>query len=315
MPSTPEFFQSPPATAADRRAELAHGLMLPSPQIAPKFLYDALGSRLFEAITELHEYYPTRTEAAIFERHPDEMAAGLPASAQHAGGPGRRQLREGRAAVWRAAAEPLRRGGHFRRLPARRTERAAVARIRNWMLGSAWISPPPGLAAAGRRRRAAAVLSGLQHRQLHARGALPPSCAGRVWRPGRRAADRGRPGQAGRAARSRLRRRTGRDRGLQPELLRHVNRLLGSDFDVRALAPRGLYNAGGARIEMHLEAARDLRCAGPAATPLRRRRAHPHRELLQVQRRRVRPPAAPAGYTDARCWTDPQGEFALFVAH
>jgi uncharacterized SAM-dependent methyltransferase len=32
--------------------------------ISPKFLYDALGSKLFEAICELPEYYPTRTEAA-----------------------------------------------------------------------------------------------------------------------------------------------------------------------------------------------------------------------------------------------------------
>jgi uncharacterized SAM-dependent methyltransferase len=34
--------------------------------VSPKFFYDALGSRLFDAITELPEYYPTRTEAAIF---------------------------------------------------------------------------------------------------------------------------------------------------------------------------------------------------------------------------------------------------------
>lgn len=41
---------------------------------SPKFLYDALGSRLFEAITELPEYYPTRTEAAIFAEHGAAMA-------------------------------------------------------------------------------------------------------------------------------------------------------------------------------------------------------------------------------------------------
>jgi L-histidine N-alpha-methyltransferase len=37
--------------------------------VSPKFFYDPLGSRLFDAITELAEYYPTRTEAAIFARH------------------------------------------------------------------------------------------------------------------------------------------------------------------------------------------------------------------------------------------------------
>ncbi len=42
---------------------------------APKFFYDRLGSHLFEAITELDEYYPTRTEAAIFAAHGAAMAA------------------------------------------------------------------------------------------------------------------------------------------------------------------------------------------------------------------------------------------------
>ncbi|MFQ5504806.1 MAG: L-histidine N(alpha)-methyltransferase [Planctomycetota bacterium] len=40
-----------------------------------RFLYDAEGSRLFEAITEQPEYYPTRTEASILERHADEIRA------------------------------------------------------------------------------------------------------------------------------------------------------------------------------------------------------------------------------------------------
>ena len=46
-------------------------------RIAPKFFYDRLGSHLFEAITELDEYYPTRTEAAIFAAHGAEMAEAI----------------------------------------------------------------------------------------------------------------------------------------------------------------------------------------------------------------------------------------------
>lgn len=38
-----------------------------------RFLYDAEGSRIFEAITKQPEYYPTRTEAAILERHAAEI--------------------------------------------------------------------------------------------------------------------------------------------------------------------------------------------------------------------------------------------------
>ena len=51
------------------RDELAQGLMQRQAQISPKFLYDAHGCALFEQITELPEYYPTRTEAAIMARY------------------------------------------------------------------------------------------------------------------------------------------------------------------------------------------------------------------------------------------------------
>src|SRR5947209_1566629 len=43
-----------------------------------RFFYDARGSDLFEKITELDAYYPTRTEIAILRRHAEEMTAGTP---------------------------------------------------------------------------------------------------------------------------------------------------------------------------------------------------------------------------------------------
>lgn len=43
--------------------------------ISPKWLYDDRGSALFEAITELPEYYPTRTEMSIFRARFPEIAA------------------------------------------------------------------------------------------------------------------------------------------------------------------------------------------------------------------------------------------------
>src|SRR6187549_1539286 len=61
---SPRFLQSPMADAGVEAARAA--LLAARATIAPKYFYDALGSRLFEAITELAEYYPTRTEAAIF---------------------------------------------------------------------------------------------------------------------------------------------------------------------------------------------------------------------------------------------------------
>ena len=55
-------------------AEISTGLLAEKAYTSPKYLYDSLGSKLFEAICELPEYYPTRTEASIFERHGAEIA-------------------------------------------------------------------------------------------------------------------------------------------------------------------------------------------------------------------------------------------------
>ena len=56
------------------QAELTAGLLAKTAHIAPKYFYNLLGSKLFEAITLLDEYYPTRTEAAIFEAHRLDIA-------------------------------------------------------------------------------------------------------------------------------------------------------------------------------------------------------------------------------------------------
>lgn len=57
------------------RADVVAGLGLPQKAIPPKYFYDARGSDLFEAICELPEYYPTRTELAIMRESVHEMAA------------------------------------------------------------------------------------------------------------------------------------------------------------------------------------------------------------------------------------------------
>ena len=57
--------------------ELTIGLQAKPAHIAPKFFYDELGSKLFEAITLLDEYYPTRTEAHIMSRYIDEISAAV----------------------------------------------------------------------------------------------------------------------------------------------------------------------------------------------------------------------------------------------
>lgn len=59
---------------ADMRADVIAGLSLPRKELPPKYFYDQRGSRLFDAITELPEYYPTRTEIGILRCHGTEMA-------------------------------------------------------------------------------------------------------------------------------------------------------------------------------------------------------------------------------------------------
>lgn len=63
------------AGASDPAAELRASLCAEAPFIPPKFFYDPLGSRLFEAICELPEYTLTRAERSIFERHGERIAA------------------------------------------------------------------------------------------------------------------------------------------------------------------------------------------------------------------------------------------------
>jgi len=63
--------------ASDPAAELRAGLAAQPATIPPKYFYDALGARLFEAICELPEYTLPRDERAIFERFTDEIATRL----------------------------------------------------------------------------------------------------------------------------------------------------------------------------------------------------------------------------------------------
>jgi L-histidine Nalpha-methyltransferase len=57
--------------------DVLEGLSRQPKSLPPKLLYDAQGSALFEKITCLPEYYPTRTEAAILASHAEEICSRL----------------------------------------------------------------------------------------------------------------------------------------------------------------------------------------------------------------------------------------------
>jgi len=66
------------APASELRAAVLNGLGQLQKTILSKFFYDAEGSRLFDRICALPEYYPTRTETAILRAHASAIAAALP---------------------------------------------------------------------------------------------------------------------------------------------------------------------------------------------------------------------------------------------
>lgn len=59
------------------RADVLAGLALPRKELPCKYFYDEAGSRLFDQICGLDEYYPTRTELAIMQAHAPAMAERL----------------------------------------------------------------------------------------------------------------------------------------------------------------------------------------------------------------------------------------------
>jgi len=315
-PRVPRFVQLHHEDQAALRAELAAGLLADRAAIAPKYLYDPLGSRLFDAITELREYYPTRTEAAILARHGADIAA---------------VLGTGQTLVDLGAGNCVKAGRLFATLAPQRYVAVDIS--------------------VDFLRQALACLQ-REHPQMEMVGvgldfsstlALPPEAGDgprTVFYPGssignftpeaataflgrvRAAAPGGalligvdlvKPAALLEAAYDDA---LGVTAAFNLNLLRHVNRLLGSDFDVRQWRHVAFYDADQARIEMHLEARCDLLVKWPGGRLSRRAGERVHTEnaykysvegFATLLRR--------AGYSDSRCWTDPQGWFAVFVAH
>ena len=98
-------------------------------------------------------------------------------------------------------------------------------------------------------------------------------------------------------------------------VLRHVNRLIGSDFRPEAFAHRGFYDEAAGRVEMHLEATttQTVTLGGAARTYAAGERIHtensykyaPAEFTLMLEN---------AGFRGVRCWQDDAGDFAVFHA-
>ena len=116
----------PTETANEFAADVATGLTAKPKYLPPKYFYDLTGSGLFDRITELPEYYPTRSEIGLLEKHAPEIASLFPqgsALVEFGGGSSRKARILLRAAASVEAYVPVDISGDFLREDAARLRR------------------------------------------------------------------------------------------------------------------------------------------------------------------------------------------------
>jgi L-histidine N-alpha-methyltransferase len=292
------------------------GLAARPPELPPKYFYDARGSRLFEEITRLPEYYLTRAERAILAgwapRRVPELGVRTfvelgPGSAEKA-----RLLLDAMdaratyvpidvsAAALETTARELRRSHPGLRVePVAADFTAELALPRDLprpalfaFLGSTIGNFTPPRAVALLRRMAAAM--GPRDRFLL--------------------------GADLKKDRARLEAAYNDARGVTAEfnrnMLRVLNRELGADFDPDGFAHRAVYDDAEGRIEMYLVATRDQTVTIPEIGTYRFRPGDAIRTEVSYKydRRTVETLLEEAGYALEEWTTDPEQEFALALA-
>ena len=108
MTVTIESHLAPDSSRQALRADVVRGLTATPKSLPPKWFYDQRGSDLFDQITRLPEYYPTRTERSILARHAGDIAATTGATALV-------ELGSGTSEKTRLLLSALRAGGTLRR--------------------------------------------------------------------------------------------------------------------------------------------------------------------------------------------------------
>ena len=68
----------PTETANEFAADVIAGLAAKPKYLPPKYFYDLTGSGLFDRITTLAEYYPTRSELGLLTKHAPDIASLFP---------------------------------------------------------------------------------------------------------------------------------------------------------------------------------------------------------------------------------------------
>jgi dimethylhistidine N-methyltransferase len=314
MARAPRFIQLYRRDADAVRAEIAGGLTAATPWVAPKHFYDGLGCRLFEAITELAEYYPTRTEAVILALHGraigEAIGHGAPLVDLGAGNCAKAAslfglLRPSRYVAVDIAVDFLQ--GSLRRLQPEYPDLDLLG-VGLDFSGGLVLPPEAGDGPRTLFYPGSSI------------GNFTPAQALSFLTDCHRASQGGhlligvdlvKPLDV-------LVRAYDDDLGVTAafnrNVLRNLNAQLASDFDVRDWEHRALYDEAQGRIEMHLEARRPLRVTWPGGERRFETGQRLHTENSHKYRaERFEALLREAGFRDVRLWTDARRWFAVFV--
>jgi dimethylhistidine N-methyltransferase len=247
------------AAAAGFAEDVVAGLSRPQKALAPKYFYDAEGSRLFEAICELPEYYPTRTELRLLRAAAGEIAREIPDDAvlvEFGSGASLKTRVLLDAAPQLSAYAPI-------DISAAALAQAEAALRRDYP--TLQIAPlAEDFTRALERPQAVRDRPAVGFFPGSTIGNFTPQEARGFLRAARRLLGDGAGFLVGLdlvKAESMLVNAYDDDLGVtaafNKNLLVRMNRELGGDFDLDAFAHRARWNAGESRIEMHLESLRD----------------------------------------------------------
>jgi L-histidine Nalpha-methyltransferase len=304
-------------TSSERRALVA-GLAATPAFISPKYFYDAVGCALFAAICELPEYYPTRTERAIFAAHRGDIAESI--------GSGRQFIDLGAGDCCKAQSW----------LPFLSPARYVAVDIAGDTLAHALARMAPEFPELELIGIVADFTQGLDLR--HELGDAPSLFFYPGSSIGNFSPDDARrfladihlhciaaPGSGlliGVDTKKDARRlanayddAVGVTAAFNRNVLRHVNRIIGADFDPAAFAHIALYDEQQGRIEMHLEA-RSPQVVVLDGTP----RTFAAGERIHTENSYKYTPAEFAallqesGFARVRCWQDAARDFAVCYA-
>ncbi len=295
-------------------ADVLAGLSATPKRLPAKYFYDSAGSLLFEEITRLPEYYPTRTEIGIFEDKASEISALLPRGAalvEFGSGSTQKVRTLLRASPQIAAYVPVDISADYLAEESRGLERD-VPRLAVLPV-AADFTKPFELPAAVRGRRSVGFFPGSTIGNFEpVEAAAFLRLAADVLGPGARmivGVDLVKDRQVLHAAYNDA---AGVTAKFNLNLLVRINRELGADFDIAAFRHRAFYNEKLRRIEMHLESLKDqaVRIAGRSITFRAGETIHTENSY-KYDPDTFRTLAQAAGWRSIALWTDARKYFSV----